>query len=278
MAGPASAPAPGATPDAAPDATPDATPGEPDDDTLLAESRSGDPRAQYLLATRLATGEKPDYAKAANWFRESAIQGVPNAQYNLGVLYERGLGVPQDDTRALLWYHSAAEQGHPLAQYNLGVLYSAGRGIPLSYIEAARWFRRAAEHDVPAAIYNLSILAEGGLGVPRDPAEAEQLLRRAAELGHPGARARLKAGGTSADTATLDETARSVTDGVVAEDVVAIQRGLARLGLYDGPVDGISGPQTRAAISRYQRRQGLPITGLPSGNLRQRLTPRDSSG
>ncbi|MEQ8399051.1 SEL1-like repeat protein [Thalassobaculum sp.] len=239
---------------------------------LLASARSGDPSAQYTLAAQLASAEPPDFQQAANWFRESAIQGVPNAQYNLGVLYERGLGLPQDDTRALLWYHSAAEQGHPLAQYNLGVLYSAGRGIPLSYAESARWFRRAAERGVPAAAYNLAVLTEGGLGLTRDPAEAERWLRRAAELGHSEAKKRLAAGGLGKSESALDETATTATnDGVAEEDVAAIQRGLSRLGLYDGAVDGIAGPKTRDAISRYQVREGLPANGLPSTSLRKLL-------
>jgi|OM-RGC.v1.000325242 TPR repeat protein len=240
--------------------------------TLLASARSGDPSAQYALAAQLASAEPPDFQQAANWFRESAIQGVPNAQYNLGVLYERGLGLPQDDTRALLWYHSAAEQGHPLAQYNLGVLYSAGRGIPLSYTESARWFRRAAERGVPAAAYNLAVLTESGLGLTRDAAEAERWLRRAAELGHSEAKKRLAAGGLGKTESALDETATTATnDGVAEEDVAAIQRGLSRLGLYDGALDGIAGPKTRDAISRYQVREGLPANGLPSTSLRKLL-------
>ena len=53
--------------------------------------------------------------------------------------------------------------------------------------------------------------------------------------------------------------------------MAAIQRGLARVGLYDGAIDGIAGPKTREAISRYQVREGVPATGLPSSSLRRRL-------
>src|SRR5690606_5568066 len=134
-----------------------------------------------------------------------------------------------------------------------------------------------ANRGVPAAVYNLAILTAGGLGVPRDPAEAERLLRRAAELGHPAARERLAAGGL-AGAVPLAETASVAADGAVTEDVLAIQRGLARLGLYDGSVDGIAGPKTREAIVRYQSREGLPVTGLPSSALRERLDQQDSMG
>ena len=61
-----------------------------------------------------------DSAQASKWFREAAEQGDPAAQFNLGVLYETGQGVPQNYAEAVKWYHAAAEQGEPQAQFNLG--------------------------------------------------------------------------------------------------------------------------------------------------------------
>ena len=43
-------------------------------------------------------------------------QGNGGAQYNLGVLFERGEGVPKDLRQAVVWYSKAAEQGVPGAQ------------------------------------------------------------------------------------------------------------------------------------------------------------------
>lgn len=246
-------------------------------ETLLAQARSGDLKAQHDLAVALASGDPPDYAEAAVWFREAAINGVANAQYNLGVLHETGTGVAADPTRALLWYHSAAEQGHPLAQYNLGVLYAVGRGIPQSYAEAGRWFRRAADRGVPGASYNLAVMAHQGLGRPADAAEAEQLFRRAAALGHEAALAWLRAQGEGeADTAPrLGQTATTAVDAALGADAIAeIQQGLRDLGFYEGAVDGIAGQRTRAAISRYQAAEGVPVTGLPSAGLAARLLER----
>ena len=42
-----------------------------------------------------------------------AEQGQAGAQYNLGVIYASGAGVPQDDAEAARWYRLAAEQGYP---------------------------------------------------------------------------------------------------------------------------------------------------------------------
>lgn len=240
---------------------------------LRARAIAGDPRAQNDLASRLIGQDPPDVEEAANWFREAAIQGVPGAQYNLGVLYERGLGVRQDETRALLWYHSAAEQGHPLAQYNLGILYAAGRAVPLSYAEAAVWFERAAARGVPAAAYNLAVLLEGGLGRTRDMEQAMAYYARAKELGHRGAAQRL-AGETptSAGDGLLDLAETTSNTGTVGvREIAAIQERLSEIGFYTGAVDGIAGPQTRAAIGRYQASEDLPVTGLPSTGLLRHL-------
>lgn len=54
--------------------------------------------------------------------------------------------------------------------------------------------------------------------------------------------------------------------------VAAVQRELARLGLYAGAIDGISGSRTRAAISQYQTASRLTVTGLPSAELLKLIT------
>ncbi len=42
---------------------------------------------------------------------------------------------------------------------------------------------------------------------------------------------------------------------------VRVQAALMRFGYFNGDIDGIRGPQTRAAITSYQKAQGLPQTG-----------------
>jgi hypothetical protein len=239
--------------------------------SLRTGARAGDPRSQHDLARRLIQGDgvKQDFAEGSEWFREAAIQGVSNAQYNLAVLYERGLGVTKDDVRALLWYHSAAEQSHPLAQYNLGIFYLQGRGIPLSYAEAAGWFKAASSQGVARATYNLAVLTEDGLGVTKDMKKALALYEKASSSGHHEAANRLVLlrDPSAVDTkpATFEETADTQAEGGSTGTTVAnIQSFLRISGIYEGRLDGITGPKTRTAIREYQRRNGLPITGIPS--------------
>jgi len=52
-----------------------------------------------------------DYTQAAAWFRQAAEQGHAGAQFSLGLMYDNGWGVPEDDAEAAFWYRKAAEQG-----------------------------------------------------------------------------------------------------------------------------------------------------------------------
>ncbi len=55
--------------------------------------------------------DRGDYATALTKFRPLAQQGDARAQYNLGVMYFMGRGVPQDDVQAHMWLNLAAKQG-----------------------------------------------------------------------------------------------------------------------------------------------------------------------
>ncbi len=74
------------------------------------------------------------------WYRKAAEQGDPEAQFNLGVMYYEGEGMPQSDVKAARWYRKAAEQGHAIAQFRLGYMYFYGRGVPEDHIKAYAWW------------------------------------------------------------------------------------------------------------------------------------------
>ena len=84
-----------------------------------------------------------DYETAYRLIKPLAEQGLPEAQVNLGLMYDRGQGVPQDFAEALKWYRKAAEQGFAEAQTNLGIMYYTGQGVPKDYVLARMWFTLA---------------------------------------------------------------------------------------------------------------------------------------
>ena len=81
--------------------------------------------------------------------RALAEQGDASAQYRLGIMYEDGRGVPEDDAEAVRWYRLAADQGLVDAQSNLGMMYANGEGVPENRVPenqvlAYMWFNLAA--------------------------------------------------------------------------------------------------------------------------------------
>ena len=91
-------------------------------------------------------------------YREASERGYKNAQYNLGMCYEAGIGIPKDYVEAARWFRKAAEQGHPTAQYKLGEYYRYGIVFQKDYVEAARWYRKAAEQGYEKAEQELENL------------------------------------------------------------------------------------------------------------------------
>ena len=93
----------------------------------------------------VAAYDSGDFATALREWRPLAEKGDADAQFNLGVMYSKGQGVPQDYKTAVKWYTLAAEQGVASAQTNLGHIYDKGQGVPQDYKTALKWFTLAAE-------------------------------------------------------------------------------------------------------------------------------------
>ncbi len=90
------------------------------------------------------------------------------------------------DYRAAHRAWSAAVQGDAaagLAALGLGLLYEKGLGVPRAPREAFLWYRRAAEHGVLEAAYQVGLMLELGEGAARDPGAAEAWYARAIDQG-----------------------------------------------------------------------------------------------
>lgn len=90
---------------------------------------------------------------------KEAKRGNAEAQYNLGLAYSKGDGVPQNYSEAAKWYRLAAEQGHAAAQCNLGLYYLYGWGVYKDRQEAVRWLRQA--RSLPEAQLVLLMMENG---------------------------------------------------------------------------------------------------------------------
>ena len=90
--------------------------------------------------------ESGDYATALREWKPLAEQGDASAQYNQGLMYFNGDGVPQDYKTAVWWFRLAAQKGHADAQFNLGFMYALGFGVLHDYVYAHMWVNLAAKN------------------------------------------------------------------------------------------------------------------------------------
>ena len=116
-----------------------------------------------------------------------AEEGHSGAQLNIGVLHEKGLGVPQDVVKAMQWFERAAEGGESAALHNIGIIYRDGRGVPQDLAEAAKWFLKAAKNGDSHGRLQLGLATIGGLGVPKNVGDGVELIRKAANDNNPSA-------------------------------------------------------------------------------------------
>jgi TPR repeat protein len=149
-----------------------------------ARAANGDRLAQFNLAMMIFRGETPGERQTAiAWLRKSADQGLPQAQYNLGLLYENGAGLPRSQTDATAWFGRAAKQDHTDAQVSLATQYMLGRGAPRDMKQAAIWYERAAGGGDVAAQYIIGSFYEHGDGVKIDLYKARRWYSMAAAQG-----------------------------------------------------------------------------------------------
>ena len=73
------------------------------------------------------------------------------ARYWVGLALLAGAGTAADTPRGLAHHRAAAERGFALAEFSLGLLHERGHGVPRDLERARHWFARAAEHGHPLA-------------------------------------------------------------------------------------------------------------------------------
>ena len=121
--------------------------------TWLPLAYEEDPAAQRNLAHlyRMGLGVKQDFAKAADWYRKAAELGLARAQANLANMYLRGQGVEKNASEA-------AQQGHTISQYNMGLIYEHGLGTDADDVEAVKWYYLASKSGHAKALSKRALL------------------------------------------------------------------------------------------------------------------------
>jgi len=126
---------------------------------------------------------EPDYALALKFYQQSSAAGHAWATNDLGLLYQDGLGVPQNRDKAREYFEKATGQHNPWAYLNLadaafrsGEANAATKGI--------EWLEEGGRNQCTLClIEQASIYHSGAYGVARDSGKTWVLLNKAAALG-----------------------------------------------------------------------------------------------
>lgn len=153
---------------------------------LVRRAEAGDPVAQCWLGDRYNEGKaiEKNEELATRWWKKSADQGNPDAQFNMGWRCWDGRGgVPRDRAEAVKYWKLSADQKNVWSMAALGNAYMTGDGVAQDYKEAVKYLRVAKDGGSSWAQSLLGRCYENGWGVPKDRQEAIRLYRRACAVG-----------------------------------------------------------------------------------------------
>ncbi len=110
---------------------------------------SGSPEAQALLGYILTSGPDGirDLAEAEAWYKKSADADCAQGYLGIGLSRLRSAHDYQTHADAAEFLMKAAGAGLPTALYLLGVMYERGAGMPQNLDEAASYYKQAAEKN-----------------------------------------------------------------------------------------------------------------------------------
>jgi uncharacterized caspase-like protein len=208
----------------------------PDQELQLASlADEGNTRAMIGLGYMSLAPDKQRFKpeKAFELFTRASGQGDPEAMFELGKLYEKGIGTKQDFTRAIELYQKSADLGFADAINDLGFLYYQGAsGLQRDQAKGIQLFLKAADLRHPQAMYNVASLIDDGVIKGKTPADAGHYLYAALRSGVKDVLNQL----TERPDQFKPATRR------------ALQAELARNSLYDGKIDGAIGKGTQRSI------------------------------
>jgi len=103
------------------------------------------------MSLSLDAGDFEDYSKACDG-------GYATGCYNLGLRYEFGKGVKQDDFKAMKYYTKACDCGYAGGCFSLGSMHEFGRGVKQSYSKAKKLYEKTCDGGEAAGCKNYARL------------------------------------------------------------------------------------------------------------------------
>lgn len=102
--------------------------------------------------------EDSKYKQAIQKYLIASKLGSAEAEYRLGNIYTKGLGVTQNMKLSVHWYEQSAKKKYPPALYALGVIYANGTFVKKNIKKAYNYFSLCKKHAVKNSFYYLNSL------------------------------------------------------------------------------------------------------------------------
>ncbi len=152
---------------------------------LIRAANGGEAEAQFKLGLAYDRGDGvlPNIATALEWYRKAAAQDHAEANHYIALTYDFADRVEEDDYEAFLWYSRAAELEWGPAQIALGINYQLGDGVSPDATRARFWFEQAIKNGEADGYGHLADLYFRGIGTRRDQQKAIELLEEGALAG-----------------------------------------------------------------------------------------------
>jgi len=235
------------------------------------------PPAQAGFAEGLAAYARGDMAAAVREFVPVAHANDSRAQFLLGLIYEQTSLTPEGQADAMMWYRRAAVNGIVAAMRRLGDIYRNGRGDETDLVQAYAWYDLASSRLSPHRDSFTRLRDDMASKMPPSSLDYARYLAvywrgEAAKIDvmipAPQPPPELSSPVEVIDSMKL--LTKEVGSASEAR-VRRVQTALAARGYDVGPIDGIIGSRTSAAIRAFQSDQGLAPDGRLTAGLIERL-------
>ena len=144
-------------------------------------------KAMYLLGDKYYSGYKieQDYDLAMFYFKMAARFNYGRAEFNIGKMYEEGLGIIKSSEKAIEWYKLASTHGEVQALVSMADIYSDKK----EFNTAFKLYNMAYENyenknDAAIVMLKIGFLYFYGRGVDKNPAKGIEWLTMALITGN----------------------------------------------------------------------------------------------
>jgi TPR repeat protein len=170
-------------------------------ETYFKARNQGDAEAQYQIGIVFngGIGLDKNEDEAIYWFKKSADGNYYKSFWRVGFYYR----MKENFNLAFILYEKGAERGCCYAQCSLGYFYSNGLGTAVNFEKAVYWFQKSVEAGNAVAMNNLGMMYEFGQYLEKNIIKAYELYLKSAMLNN--------------DTAMLNLSI-VLTDGEIPED------------------------------------------------------------